>query len=174
MRAEKAKVDALISLQQINHTINHTSSVSTEIRAAAIASGPAAYPQPAFLLPAPAAGPPITESDVSQALASESLFEMLADGWILDQPESRYVIQLAYGDEKVGIHRYIRNKKVPLGARYYRTLRDAGVFYILIYGEYASVKEAREASLELPTAVRKNHWIRNISTLQANYRKPQS
>lgn len=80
LRAEKAKVDALISSQQINHP----NSVSTEIPAAAIASGPAT---PSILaLPAPAAGPSITEPAVAQPLTSESLFEMLPDGRILEQP----------------------------------------------------------------------------------------
>ncbi|WP_432472590.1 hypothetical protein [Amphritea sp. HPY] len=174
LRAEKAKVAALINSQQISQT----NSVSTEIRAAAIASGPAS---PSILaLPAPAAGPSITGPVIAQPLtvktskAAESLSGILPDGWILDQPESRYVIQLANGDEEVGIQRFIRNKNVPVGARYYRTQRDAGLFYVLIYGEYGSVKEAREALLELPTAVRKNHWIRNISTLQENYRKPKT
>lgn len=170
LRAEKAKVDALISSQQLSHA----NIASVDIKAAAIASAPVEALESSVELPteATAAGPPITESDVSQALTSESKFEMLPDGWILDQPESRYVIQLANGDEEVGIHRYIRNQKVPVGARYYRTQRDAGVFYVLIYGEYGSVKEAREALTKLPKTVRKNHWIRNISTLQENYRKP--
>jgi len=170
LRAEKAKVDALISSQQLSHD----NSAPVEFKAAAIASELVEAPESSVELPTEehAAGPPITGSDVSQALASESLLDMLPDGWILDQPESRYVIQLAYGDEKAGIHRYLRNNKIPVGAKYYRTLRDAGVFYILIYGEYGSLKEARKALRKLPTAVRETYWIRNISTLQKNYRKP--
>lgn len=98
--------------------------------------------------------------------------QFLPDGWIMQQPSDAYTIQLTNGPDEVGIHKYISKKGLPAEARYYRTQRDAGVFYVLIYGEYPTVASAREALQALPAAARRDHWIRNISTLQKHYRQP--
>ncbi len=97
---------------------------------------------------------------------------LLPDGWIMGQSKKSYTIQLTNGPDEVGIHKYIQQKRLPEEVRYYRTRRDAGVFYVLIYGEYSSVASAREALKSLPAAARRDHWIRNISTLQKHYRQP--
>lgn len=103
--------------------------------------------------------------------AAENPF-LLPDGWIMGQSKKSYTIQLTNGPDEVGIHKYIQQKRLPEEVRYYRTRRDAGVFYVLIYGEYPSVASAREALKSLPAAARRDHWIRNISTLQKHYRQP--
>lgn len=103
-------------------------------------------------------------------------YGMEADNWLMQQPSERYVIQLTNGEYKEGMEKYIRRVglKDVEGWHYYRTQRDAGLYYVLVYGEFETVAAAKKALASLPRKARRSHWVRQYSTLQKLYRVPGS
>ena len=103
-------------------------------------------------------------------------YGMEADDWLMRQPAERYVIQLTNGEFKKGMEKYIRRAglKNVEGWHFYRTQRDAGLYYVLVYGEYETVAAAKKALAKLPRKARRSHWVRQYSTLQKLYRTPGS
>lgn len=103
-------------------------------------------------------------------------YGMEADGWLMKQPAERYVIQLTNGEFREGMEKYIRRAglKSVKGWHFYRTQRDAGLYYVLVYGEYETVAAAKKALAKLPRKARRSHWVRQYSTLQKLYRTPGS
>ena len=137
---------------------------------AAVAPLSHAAEQPAAVaLKLPDQNTPKATSEEIFATTSEG---MLPDGWVLSQPSQSYTIQLTYGMEESGIKKFISKHRLDEQVNYYRTRRNAGIFYILVYGQYGSVAEARKALKGLPDQAQKDHWIRNISQLQSLYRAP--
>ena len=112
------------------------------------------------------------QPEISKQVIAVSSEYMLPDGWVLSQPSKSYTIQLTYGMEESGIQKFIKKHRLDEQVNYYRTRRNAGIFYILVYGQYRSVAEARRALKGLPDQAQKDHWIRNISQLQSLYRAP--
>ncbi|MEH6575446.1 MAG: hypothetical protein V7731_00045 [Amphritea sp.] len=190
LQAKKARMDALLSSTEIAATeIAATEIAATEIAStepadrktnhatgglipAGVLSSDMQIKTAAITLPTEptAAGFSAVKVHDSVVLPANSPYQMKPDGWIMQQPTQRFVIQLANGMDEKGIHKYIRQKELPEGTRYYRTQRGAEVFYILVYGEYESVVQATNAVLQLTVAAQKNHWIRQINTLQKLYR----
>ncbi|GGK75361.1 SPOR domain-containing protein [Amphritea balenae] len=121
-------------------------------------------------LPAPAAGPGQPMSENSPTANGDVRY--MSDGWILGQPSNLFTIQLTNGTDLSGIKKYIKQHNLPDTVRYYRTRRDAGIFYVLIYGEYVSINAAKQALATIPDSARKNHWIRGVNQLQGLYRQP--
>lgn len=117
----------------------------------------------------PAAG--TVANNVAEPAGHET-FARLPDGWIMQQAAERYVIQLSNGQHETGIQKYIHKHNLSGPVHYYRTRRIAGIFYVLVYGEYDTVKAAKQALKALPPAVQKDHWIRSVAQLQKVYRQP--
>ncbi|SER01936.1 TPR repeat [Amphritea atlantica] len=98
----------------------------------------------------------------------------LADGWVMDQFPPNFTIQLRYGTDEAGMLKYIKKHNLPDSVRYFRTQREAGLFYVLIYGDYKTIPEAEQAVAEIPESARKSHWIRKFRRLQELYVPPES
>ncbi|MBU2965339.1 SPOR domain-containing protein [Amphritea sp. 2_MG-2023] len=96
----------------------------------------------------------------------------LADGWVMDKLPPNFTIQLLYGTDERGVLKYIAKHKLPDTVRYFRTQREAGLYYVLVYGDYESIPEARAALAEIPASARKSHWIRKFRRLQELYVAP--
>lgn len=207
LRAEKAKVDAMISSNQLEQPLiaeNQTvvaEIITPPVASTEIPSEPTAAGQRTDQIAGAQsfetntmavqdavkikstqneAAPSLPVSTESSLAAAQSLsvgsvnspFSIQPDGWILHQSDNRFTIQLTNGDSEVGIHQFIRKNQLPDTVRYYRTQRQSGVFYVLIYGDFDSVKAAKSAYTELPEKLRSNLWIRNFSQLQGKYRQP--
>ena len=98
----------------------------------------------------------------------------LKDGWVMRQSPPRFTIQLLYGKEELGVLNYIKQHKLPDSVRYFRTQREAGLFYVLVYGDYGTIDAAREALDDIPESAQKSHWIRKYRRLQELYLAPDS
>ncbi|MBN0988902.1 SPOR domain-containing protein [Amphritea pacifica] len=98
----------------------------------------------------------------------------LADGWVMEQFPPNFTLQLRYGTDEAGILKYIKQHNLPDSVRYFRTQREAGLFYVLIYGDYKTIPEAEKAVAEIPVSARKSHWIRKFRRLQELYVPPES
>ena len=96
----------------------------------------------------------------------------LEDGWVMHQPAPRFTIQLLYGKDEQGVLNYIKKHKLPESVRYFRTQREAGLFYVLVYGDYGTIDAARKALDDIPESAQKSHWIRKYRRLQELYLAP--
>lgn len=116
-----------------------------------------------------------SQDSVSQAsvLPSDKPY-VLADGWVMGQPATHFTIQLLYGTDEAGILTYIEKYKLPSDVRYYRTMRGADLYYVLVYGNYSTIAAAQEAVADIPAAVRDGLWIRKFRRLQEFYVMPPS
>ena len=172
LQAEKARVSNLINASEGKNVVL-TQTAAKILPAAVVSSAFQPSPEVAGAVRAAPAQPAVGVVAPGPASApAEAEYQALPDGWILTQPAQRFVIQLTYGMDEKGIHKYIRQSGLTDNVRYYRTQRDAGLFYMLVFGEYESVAEAQQAVAQLPAAARKSHWIRKIATLQEHYRTP--
>ncbi|WP_261842149.1 TolC family outer membrane protein [Aliamphritea ceti] len=130
----------------------------------------------------PATSVSVTTDTAPASLTTSSSFsntpvdteqDMQADGWLNQLPADAFVVQLAKGGNEVAIQRFIRKHGLDSQAAYYRTERDSGqIVFVLITSPFKTVAAAKEAVAEMPAAVRKGIWIRNVSTLQGMYRQP--
>ncbi|WP_315980434.1 hypothetical protein [Aliamphritea spongicola] len=109
-------------------------SASSGIEPAAAVSVKDSEPAEPFVNPVP----PILEKEPGP-------YGMEADNWLMQQPSERYVIQLTNGEYKEGMEKYIRRVglKDVEGWHFYRTQRDAGLYYVLVYGEFDTVAAAK-------------------------------
>lgn len=98
----------------------------------------------------------------------------LEDGWVMRQSPPRFTIQLLYGKDEPGVLNYIKQHKLPESVRYFRTQREAGLFYVLVYGDYDTIATAREALAEISESAQKSHWIRKYRRLQELYLAPDA
>ncbi len=98
----------------------------------------------------------------------------LPDGWVMDKFPPDFTIQLLYGTDEAGMLNYIKKHNLPDSVRYFRTQREAGLFYVLVYGHYKTIPEATAALVEIPESARKSHWIRKFRRLQELYQPPES
>ncbi|WP_315980901.1 SPOR domain-containing protein [Aliamphritea spongicola] len=110
-----------------------------------------------------------------KAAAAVSGTEMQADGWLNQLPNDAFVVQLAKGANEKGIQKFVRRHGLEDQAAYYRTERESGqVVFVLITSPFSTVADAKAAVAEMPVAVQKGIWVRNVSTLQDLYRQPGS
>lgn len=73
----------------------------------------------------------------------------------------RFTIQLVGSSDEGGVKAYIRSHGISGRATYVSARRDGGHWYAVVYGDYATRRQAEEALRGLPAALRVNGpWIR--------------
>lgn len=96
----------------------------------------------------------------------------LADNWVMEQPAANFTIQLLYGTDESGMLAYIKKHKLPSNVGYFRTLRGSDLYYVLVYGNYSSLSDARQGLADIPGSGQNNLWIRKFKRLQELYVMP--
>ena len=176
------------TISQVTDSNPPAASASSESRNEAVVDEVAVSEMPAQTETSetePAAAVSVTESEPAEPFVNPvppvlekepGPYGMEADNWLMQQPSERYVIQLTNGEYKEGMEKYIRRVglKDVEGWHFYRTQRDAGLYYVLVYGEFETVAAAKKALAGLPRKARRSHWVRQYSTLQKLYRTPGS
>ena len=89
--------------------------------------------------------------------------------WLLRQNPSFYTIQIMGGRNETALRNYVQTHRDryrgPLA--YYQTKHKGGPWYPLLYGIYATRKQALAAKRALPEDIQKlSPWIRKISAVQ--------
>jgi DamX protein len=86
---------------------------------------------------------------------------------ILKFPNNHYTLQLLGASDIKGIERFIINNKLQNQAYYYCTTHNKKPWYILIYGNYSTKEQAKNAITRLPTTVQALHpWARDFSSVK--------
>ena len=90
------------------------------------------------------------------------------EGWLWSQDPSHYTLQLAAGTDKKAIQAFIKRHNLKGKAVFFHRLRDGKDWYILVYGSYSGYSTAKQAILQLPSAVQKaKPWTRRFSAIHA-------
>lgn len=91
-------------------------------------------------------------------------------GWIDQQPEMRYSIQLVQASQLDGILKYIEAHRLHDKAFYIHATQDGQTRYVLLYGDYPNNRTSKAMVKTLPFAVQENgYWIRTYGDLRRSY-----
>jgi DamX protein len=91
----------------------------------------------------------------------------LAERQLLAAPSSYYTLQLLDARHENEALSFIRSNRLQTGASYYHTYRGGKPMYIVIYGQYASSKQARVAIQTLPVKVQKlAPWVKSLAQVK--------
>ena len=95
------------------------------------------------------------------------------EAWLLEQPGSRYSLQLLGTRHEQSIFDYMKQQRLdPTRCAYYRGSFKGGEWYVLVYGVFPSRQAALDARADLPARVRKDRpWPRSLASVQAAIRE---
>ncbi|WP_432472591.1 SPOR domain-containing protein [Amphritea sp. HPY] len=102
---------------------------------------------------------------------------MLKDrNWLMAQPKQMFILQLVQLSREESVLSYLKKHNLEGRANYYRAHTNAGVVYVVLYGEhFASLPLAKRAAAEqlrLPAAIQRGIWYRQYNVLQKTYKAP--
>lgn len=87
---------------------------------------------------------------------------------LLHQPKTKYTIQLMGSHHLAVVRTYIKRNHLDAQAQYYYAAFNDRKWYMLVFGQYNTVAEARLAINQLPKSIRKAHpWIKPNKAVQA-------
>jgi len=111
--------------------------------------------------------PVLSEPAVKKALAKKRIPSQAENEWLRSQVPDDYTIQLAASASEKAIIRFINKQPVLPELRYVHVKRRGGDWYVVLYGAYQSVSDARRVIKKLSRSLTKNKpWVRHISALQ--------
>lgn len=88
------------------------------------------------------------------------------EDWVAQQNPRYYTLQLASSTNRQLIIKYYEENDLAGRAGYYRSLREGEEWFVLVYGAFASVQEAKAAIDTLPSDLKKwSPWVRNVKTI---------
>lgn len=87
-------------------------------------------------------------------------------GDLLSAPASNYTLQLSSASRSDSLQTFAKINRLK-NYKIYKTLRNGQPWYVLIYGNYCSVSEAKHAIATLPAAVQeKKIWVRKFQQVK--------
>lgn len=105
---------------------------------------------------------PITESEVKQGSSSNITFS-LANRELKDISQKRYILQLAALTNEEAVQEFLTEHQIEKSARIYQALRNGSIWYIVTFGDYASISAARGAVQTLPSSVQSlGPWAKSL------------
>ncbi len=98
----------------------------------------------------PAPKPAVNENTqpVSQTVSSSGLD--IANTELRDVPAERYALQLAALRSEAEVNTFIRDNRLQGKVKVYQTVRSGEPWFMIIWGDYASVNAARRAEMDMP------------------------
>ena len=105
---------------------------------------------------------PITEPEVKQETSSNITFS-LANSELKDISQKRYILQLAALTNEEAVQEFLTEHQIEKSARIYQALRNGSIWYIVTFGDYASISAARGAVQTLPSSVQSlGPWAKSL------------
>lgn len=105
---------------------------------------------------------PITEPEVKQETSSNITFS-LANRELKDISQKRYILQLAALTNEEAVQEFLTEHQIEKSARIYQALRNGSIWYIVTFGDYASISAARGAVQTLPSSVQSlGPWAKSL------------
>lgn len=83
----------------------------------------------------------------------------------------KYTLQLMAGADLQAIHRFVKQHALESHIKYYKTTYRNADWYVLTYGNYADVLQARSALGQLPSSIQAKHpWVKSMSLVKEQIR----
>lgn len=90
-----------------------------------------------------------------------------AERWMMQNSSRHYSLQIMGGRDLKAIQNFIAQNHLQGKARYYSAELQGQKWYMLVYGNFASEKQALRASKKLPQDLRSHHpWIKSYAEIQ--------
>ncbi len=87
--------------------------------------------------------------------------------WLKQQPKKRYTFQLLGSRNPETLLKFTQKNQLGNEAAWYKTQLKSRPYYVLVYGSYASRKEATKAIEALPTPLKSlKPWIKSMKSVQ--------
>ena len=91
--------------------------------------------------------------------------------WLLQQPATRYTLQLLGVQKEVAAKRFIRRQQTRENMAYFRTLRENRPWYVVVYGLYPDRAAALAARSRLPGQLGEGGaWPRSLASIHTAIR----
>ncbi len=115
---------------------------------------------------------PVTTHHVTpNSFTKKSSKARLRSNHITSMNPHYFGIQLLGTHSKRALIKFRRQHNLKSHTQFYRTILHGKPWYVLIYGQYSSLKQARRSLKRLPQALRKLHpWIKNYGDIQRSLR----
>ena len=84
--------------------------------------------------------------------------------WLYTQPPKHYSLQLVSVGSETTVKQYIERHHIGNQAKYFHSRVKGKDWYYVLYGSFATLKEAEAAKQRIPTS----GWIRRFGVLQKN------
>ncbi|MDX1432110.1 MAG: SPOR domain-containing protein [Gammaproteobacteria bacterium] len=97
---------------------------------------------------------------------SEVQAEPGSGAWLASRDPARYTLQILSHTDEDAVRRFVEERFPGGEANYFAFERDGTTWYSVVYGDYASVSEAREAIPTLAPGLQAlDPWVRKISAI---------
>lgn len=114
-----------------------------------------------------ALNPPPADIEAVNTETVEKAPTVSANAWYLAEPDEHFVIQLLAVTKKEITDKFITENSLEGQVNTYQTLRGGKVWWIVTYGSYATLNDAKNALSTLPNKVRKNQpFYKKISKIK--------
>ena len=159
---------ALVAVPKIAAQQQIETPAPKEVEAVAPVEAEAAQP------PAPAPLPAVGKV-AAQAEVQPSRPELPADHkWLLAQPPGHYTLQLMALKDEATVRRFVERHKLERKSAVFFIERRGQRLAVLVYGSFATLKEAQQAAARLPKSWGVgNPWVRTFKAIRADY-KPEN
>ena len=111
----------------------------------------------------------------SKAIAKPVTEDYRSDLWLLAQKRGSFTLQVLGASTKSRVTAFIDSQSSPKDFSYFKTSRQPQSWFVVLYGEYASRKQALDAISNLPPELKSlKPWVRSLSSVQQDIRKRQT
>lgn len=105
---------------------------------------------------------PITEPEVTPETRTNITFSS-ANSELKGISQKRYILQLAALTNEEAVQEFLIEHQIEKSARIYQALRNGSIWYIVTFGDYASISAARGAVQALPSSVQSlGPWAKSL------------
>lgn len=105
--------------------------------------------------------------------SSESPSALRSEPWILQQSATNLTIQLMAASSEAAAQQYIVRHRLTHTAAYFRTQHRGAPWYTVVYGSFASDRQAQAALAQLPSILTQaSPWLRHYAEIQDKLARP--
>ncbi len=110
---------------------------------------------------------PVADSRPSASEESANTGGVRTADWLLAQPSSYYTLQLVSVSSEARVHAFVDKQRRPQDFAWYALRRNESTLYVITYGLYETVDQARDAAKQMPAEVGNlEPWVRQLKYVQ--------
>lgn len=107
------------------------------------------------------AAPPLSQRDRGKTMSEQSLL----------RSQGNYTLQLMASADLKSVQSFVQRHRLEGKVQYYRAKYHGSTWYMLLYGNFATLAQAKDAKQELPTSVQALHpWVKSLNLVKKEIR----